>query len=83
MGGPTLNRVLSVVKTNGGFLRDIDIKMIAERHPMRMLLVRCGNGRFLTAAQDCQHFIDIIRKENSDYVRDVSLPTTDPIYHQS
>jgi hypothetical protein len=81
MPGPTLNRVLRVVKNdNGGFLRAVDIKLIAEMDPMRLLLVRCGCGRFLTPAQDVAHFIRIISNEKTDYVRDVSLPTTDPVY---
>ena len=76
----SLNRVLSVVKANGGFLRDVDIDQLAQQDRLRQVLVRCGNGRFVCAAQDVKHFIGIIKRDGQDYVRDVSLPTTDPIW---
>ena len=85
----SLNRVLSKVKANGGFLTATDLEIIAHHDRLRMVLVRCGNGRFLTPAQDAKHFMDIIKRDaeshgptdvGSDYVRDVSLPTSDPIW---
>lgn len=76
------NRVLRVIKENDGFLRDIDLKLLAEQDRLRMILVRCGNGRFLAPAQDVKHFIDIIERDKSDYIRDISLPTSDPIWRE-
>lgn len=51
-----------------------DLAAIAASNRMLMVLIRCGNGRFLAPAQDAQHFHDIITRENTDYVRDISLP---------
>jgi len=85
----SLNRVLRVVKANGGFLSPTDLEIIAHHDRLRQVLVRCGNGRFLCAAQDAKHFMAIIKRDadahgqtdpDTDYVRDVSLPTTDPIW---
>jgi hypothetical protein len=76
----TLNRVLSVVKKNGGFLTHTDVEIIAHHDRLRLILVRCGNGRFLTPAQDVKHFTEIIARDGQDYVRDLSLPTSDPIW---
>ena len=63
-------------KTAGGFLKDTDVAVIAADPATRlqMLLVRCGNGRFMAPAQDVKHFIDLIERPEGDYVRDVSLP---------
>ena len=76
----SLNRVLSVAKTNGGFLDRLGIETIAREDRLRLLLVRCGNGRFLCPAQDVDHFIQIIDRDGQDYIRDVSLPTSDPVW---
>jgi len=51
-----------------------DLQKIVAQNRFKMLLIRCGNGRFLCPAQDVQHFVDIINKEGTDYVRDISLP---------
>lgn len=76
----SLSRVLKVAKEQGGFLKDTDVAIIAHHDRLRLILVRCGNGRFLCPAQDVAHFIAIIERDGTDYVRDVSLPTTDPIW---
>jgi hypothetical protein len=76
----SLNRVLSVAKERGGFLDNLGIETIAREDRLRLLLVRCGNGRFLAPAQDVKHFIAIIERDNQDYIRDVALPTNDPIW---
>jgi hypothetical protein len=76
----SLSRVLSVVKKNGGFLRDTDIEIIVHHDRLRQVLVRCGNCRFVCAVQDVKHLIGIIERDGQDYIRDVSLPTTDPIW---
>jgi hypothetical protein len=76
----SLSRVLRVIKDNGGFMSSSDIEIVAHHDRLRQLLVRCGNCRFLCAAQDTKWIMDIIQRDGQDYVRDVSLPTTDPIW---
>lgn len=56
-----------------GFLTTDQIKTIAETDRLKKLLVRCGCGRFIAPAQDVMHFIEIIQREGSEHVRDVSL----------
>ncbi len=70
-----------------GYLKDEEVALIAADPATRLtlLLVRCGNGRFLAPAQDVAHFIGIIEEHArqahlspngwmvSDYIRDVSL----------
>ena len=57
-----------------GFLTMDDVKSIIAFDRLMLLLVRCGNGRFLTPAQNVEWFCNIIDKEGTDYVRDISLP---------
>ena len=57
------------------FLTREDLERLAEQDRLRKVLVRCGNGRFLAAAQDVQWFVDIIERDGRDYVRDISLPS--------
>jgi hypothetical protein len=63
-----------LLNTTMGFLanREDQEKLIAEDR-LQPVLVRCGGGRFSCPVQDLQHFIDIITREDSDYVRDVSV----------
>ena len=79
-------------RDQGGFLKDTDLEGIAAdpRTRLTMLLVRCNGGRFLVPADQCQHFLNIIKRDfleqergggtiaaiqrGADYVRDVSLP---------
>lgn len=75
-----LNRVLSRIKDNHGFLDNTDLEALKVHCPLRQVLVRCNMGRFLCAAQDARHFCDIIDASEKDWVRDVSLPTTDQIW---
>jgi len=74
------NLLQIIVKEQGGFLRKPQIAELAKADRLRNLLVRCGNGRFVCPAQDVQHFINIIEDHCGDYVRDVSLPTSDDAY---
>jgi len=72
--GPT---ALGVARTRYyGFLHADILAAVAADPATRftLLLVRCGGGRFLAPAQDVPHFMAIIGHEESDYVRDVSLP---------
>jgi hypothetical protein len=59
-----------------GFIQDVDLPLIIAHNPSQPLLVRCGGGRFLCAADQVEHFMGIITREKTDYVRDVSLPAS-------
>lgn len=63
----------SAIRAQHGFVTEPQLKRLKQVCPTLMLLVRCGNGRFLAKAQDVQWFVDIITKEGTDYVRDVSV----------
>lgn len=79
----SLDQVLKNARKNDGFLTMFDdVSIIAKEDRLRQILVRCNNCRFLAAAQDVKHLCDIIDASNQDWVRDVSLPTTDPIYNK-
>lgn len=58
-----------------GFLTEQDVLVLANDPYTRLtqVLVRCGNGRFVCAAQDVKHFVSIIEREDSNYIRDCSL----------
>lgn len=56
-----------------GFITDAELPEVVKENRMQLLLVRCGCGRFLVPAQDTKHFIDIIKREGTDYIRDVSI----------
>lgn len=80
----SLNRVLQVVvRDRQGFLTKNDLEVIAAQDRHRLILVRCGCGRFLCPADNVQHFMNIIARDGQDYVRDISLPTSDAIWKQS
>lgn len=59
-----------------GFLTADDLAVIAADTRFRTtpVLVRCGMCRFIVAADQAKHLIDIITTEGRDHVRDVSLP---------
>jgi hypothetical protein len=57
------------------FLTNEDIPEVEKVDRMMLVLVRCGNGRFLCPVQNAIHFCNIIDKEGTDYVRDVSFPS--------
>ncbi len=65
---------LNSIKKDGYFLNENNIDKLETINPHFLVLIRCGNGRLLCPAQNAKHFIQIITNENSDYVRDVSLP---------
>jgi len=60
-------------KSRCNFIKDTDLPEIIKENRLQQVLVRCGNGRFICSAQDVTHFVSIIEKEKSDYIRDVSL----------
>ena len=69
---PTLAKKID---NQGTFLSNEDIKEVEKIDRMMLVLVRCGNGRFLCPVQNAIHFCNIIDKEGTDYVRDVSFPS--------
>jgi hypothetical protein len=81
------NQISSIAKKNKDLANCIDnqygcltmenIKELAKDFPTHMLLVRCGNGRFVTAADSVEHFCEVVGKSKQDYVRDVSLVVDD------
>ena len=78
---PALSRILQDARAHCGFLSQARLAELAEADRLRMVLIRCGGGRFLCPAQDAAHFIDAI--DGRDYVRDVSLPSSDPIFQDA
>lgn len=80
---PTL---ATTIAERGGFIKENEIDALIAVDRLMLVLVRCGNGRFLCPAQDVKHFIGIIEEHarlkqektgqpmQGDHVRDVSLP---------
>ena len=66
--------IAEIIKENHGFVQTPEqMKSIQKENRLQMMLVRCGGGRFVCPAQDVEHFVAIINKEGSDYVRDISI----------
>jgi hypothetical protein len=76
---PDLNEILAAAAKRHGFVTLPEVAVIAEADRLRLLLIRCGGCRFLCSAQYVTHLIACI-EAGGDYVRDISLPTTDPIW---
>lgn len=81
----TLYEILFEIKHRHGFLTDGHIQDLARVDRLRQVLIRCGGCRLLCAAQDALHLIDLIETGKDanglgDYIRDVSLPASDPLY---
>jgi hypothetical protein len=70
-------KLANELEKRGYFLSDTMIPTLKAIDRLMLVLVRCGGGRFLCPVQDVNHFVGIIERENSDYVRDVSLPDLD------
>jgi len=68
--------IQKIKKENHGFIEDKDVPEIIKEDCFVKVLVRCGAGRFTCPAQDLEHFIGIIEREKTDYVRDVSFLAT-------
>ena len=65
-----------VINEQDGFITEEDIKVLAADDYIEttiMCLVRCSCGRFITRLGSVAHFVDIITREGTDYIRDVSL----------
>lgn len=72
----SMDTVLKRAKANHGFLTLNDVRVIEKENRMMMLLVRCGNCRFLAPAQNIKWLIDIIERDGKEYVRDISIPVS-------
>jgi len=68
-----MNFINKKLKENMGFITEKELSQIINENRLQPMLVRCGGGRFVCPAQDVQHFIDIIQREGTDYIRDVSI----------
>lgn len=68
---PVLANELSI--DYGFFTSKAQIEKLATLLPKVQLLVRCGAGRFVTSADTANWFSEIVTKEGTDYVRDISL----------
>ena len=71
----SLSQVLARAKTRDNFLTLNDVRVIAKNDPSKMLLVRCGNCRFLAHADNIKWIIDIIERDGQEYVRDIAIPS--------
>lgn len=76
----TLDEVLSACKAQVGFLTEEQLAVIAREDPARGVLLRFGAKRKLVLACHVREEIARTTKGGSDYLRDVSLPTTDPLW---
>lgn len=77
------DRLRKIVLEQGGFLLNDDVTALATEDRLRLILVRCGNCRFTCAAQDVVWLTGIVKRDNSDYVRDISLLASDAAYKPS
>ena len=69
-----MNRIEELKRQHHGFITREMLPEIVKTNRFERILVRCGGGRFIVPAQDADHFIQIITRERSDYVRDLSFP---------
>lgn len=71
-----------------GCLTISDLQKLTELDRLHQVLVRCGGGRFICAAQSATYFMSLV-EQGGDYVRDVSLicddwsPTGFPTIHEN
>lgn len=80
-GQPTGRAVMETARrVRFGFLSQGELSVLARDPETRLtlVLVRCGGGRFLTPAQNADHFIALVERDGREYVRDISLPAEDP-----
>lgn len=65
--------IAKIREAQHGFMFLEDIPYLIQHNRLAPVLVRCGGGRFTCPAQDVAHFINIVKLEGSDYVRDIGL----------
>lgn len=63
----------SIKKEDFGFFGAHQLREIVAENRLAPCLIRCGGGRLTCPAQDVQHWITIIERDGSDYIRDISL----------
>lgn len=61
------------IEAQVGCLTNEQLVEVAKIDRFIPVLVRCGQGRFTVAAEQANHFINIINDSKAEYVRDVSL----------
>lgn len=76
----TLKQTLAECKKQMGFLTEEQLAVIARSDPARGVLIRFGACRKLVHACHVNEEIARTTKDGRDYLRDVSLPTTDPLW---
>jgi len=72
-----LGELLAAIVKNHGFMTMEQVDRLKSLDRLRLVLVRCGNGRLMCPAQDARHWIEVITNDKTDYVRDISLPAGD------
>jgi len=65
--------IQTLLDTRMGFVTDKELPLVIAEDPTQRILVRCGCGRFIACADQVKHFIDIIERDKTDYVRDISI----------
>ena len=75
----TKQELLATIKARIGFLVEEDLRLLVEYEPARVCLLRFGGTRKLVRADQVEETIKRVETAG-DYLRDVSLPTTDPIW---
>lgn len=74
--------ILRTIRDAGGFLTPSDLATIVHHDRLRLVLLRFHHGRCLAPAQDVDEFIRLL-EAGGGCLRDVSLPTSDPIYQDA
>ena len=67
---------ITEIKKNMGFVTGEQLRILSYNKNLKvqlMCLIRCGRMRPIVILQDTAFLIDIITREGTDYVRDVSL----------
>ena len=64
------------VKLQHGHLTEAQLPTLVRLRRLDLVLVRCGMGRFLCPAQDAAPFIELVERDGSEHVRDVSWKDT-------
>jgi len=73
-----LQKLLEKIVRNHGYLNGPDVDELAKLDRMHQVCVRCNAARFTCPVQCCAHLCTIIGESGKDWVRDVSLLSTDP-----
>lgn len=68
-------QILNGCIANYGYLTMDDVEKLLPNESLRLCqcLIRCGGMRAIVPLQDVTHFVKIIDREASDYVRDVAF----------